>query len=201
MIRKQWVGVIEIFGRYWNSYGGLSALVSSPYLHVSLLLTILTFGYWSDNTWWTQSLSVLPTLMGFTLGGFAIFLSLGSENFRSLMARADEDESTDKSPYMVVISSFVHFVLIQMFAIITSIIANAASYTSLPSFVTEKTNKLFIILIGGWGYGLFIYSLLLAISVCLAIYRMSGLFAKFKALEEEKVLAEAKALAEANEQA
>lgn len=184
MIKQQWKGVAEIFSRYWNSYGGMSALVSSPYLHISLLLTILTFGYWSDNDWWMQSLSVLPTLMGFTLGGFAIFLSLGSESFRALMARADGDESTDKSPYMVVISSFVHFVLMQMFAIITSIVANAASYTSLPFFIPEKINQLFIILIGIWGYGLFIYSLLLAISVCLSIYRMSGLFAKFKALEE-----------------
>lgn len=184
MVGKQWKGVADIFRRYWKSYGGLSALVSSPYLHVSILITILTLGYWSDNDWWVQSLRVLPSLMGFTLGGFAIFLSLGSEDFRSIMARADKGESTDKSPYMVVISSFVHFVLIQMLAIITSIIANAASYTSLPFFISSSWNDIFILLIGLFGYGLFIYSLLLATSVCMAIYRMSGLYATFKARDE-----------------
>lgn len=184
MVGKQWKGVADIFRRYWKSYGGLSALVSSPYLHVSILITILTFGYWSDNDWWVQSLRVLPSLMGFTLGGFAIFLSLGSEDFRSIMARADKGESTDKSPYMVVISSFVHFVLIQMLAIVTSIIANAASYTSLPFFISSSWNDIFILLIGLFGYGLFIYSLLLATSVCMAIYRMSGLYATFKSRDE-----------------
>lgn len=102
------------------------------------------------------------------------------------MARTENGEPTDKSPYMVVISSFVHFVLMQMFAIIISIIANAGSYTSLPSFISIRTNEMFIILIGFLGYGLFIYSLLLATSVCMAIYRMSGLYATFKAKEELK---------------
>lgn len=33
-------------------------------------------------------------------------------------------------------------------------------------------------------YGLFLYSLLLATSACMAIYRMSGLYATFKAKYE-----------------
>lgn len=177
MIKKQWKGVLDIFQRYWKSYGGLSALVSSPYLHISLLLTILTYSYWSDNEWWAQSLAVLPTLMGFTIGGFTIFLGLGSANFHSIMVRTNEGELIDKSPYMIIIGSFVHFVLVQMLAIITAVLANAASYTPIPNFISADINKALVVIIGVWGYGLFIYSLLLTTSVCFAIYRMSAIYA------------------------
>ena len=60
---------------------------------------------------------------------------------------------------MVVISSFVHFVLIQMLAIIAYIIANAASYTSFPFFIPSILNDVFIILIRLLGYGLWFISL------------------------------------------
>ncbi len=186
MITTQWKGATDIFKRYWTSYGGFSSLISSPYFHISLVLTVLTFGYWSDNTWWLQSLAVLPSLLGFTLGGFAIFLSLGSEDFRSLMAQPDENQSTDSSPYMTVIGSFVHFVFIQMLSIMAAILSNAASYTTKPAFITTNVNSILASVIGFFGYGLFIYSLLLALSVCFAIYRMSGLFAKYDSIKKSK---------------
>lgn len=183
---KQWKGVADIFKRYWRSYGGLSALIGSPYLHISIIFVLMTFGYWSNNSWWDQSLSILPSLLGFTLGGFAVFLSLGSEEFRSLMAQPDDGDTTDKSTYMTVIGSFVHFVIIQIMAILISIIANAASYTSKPYFLTENMNMTFTYILGFLGYGLFLYSIFLALSVCFAIYRMSGLFAQFDIIAKKK---------------
>lgn len=186
MATTQWKGVADIFTRYWTSYGGFSALISSPYLHISLVLTFLTFGYWSDNAWWSQSLLILPSLLGFTLGGFAIFLSLGSEDFRSLMAQPNEGQSTDSSPYMTVIGSFVHFVFMQMLAIMSSILANAASYTKKPGFITTDINNTLAAIVGFFGYGLFIYSLLLALSVCFAIYRMSGIFTKYDMIKRSQ---------------
>lgn len=182
---EQWKGVADIFKRYWLSYGGFRAFISSPYLHISIVFTFFTAGYWSDNNWWSQSLSILPSLLGFTLGGFAVFLSLGSEDFRSLMAQPEKDETTDKSPYMTVIGSFVHFVLIQMMAILVSILANAASYTEKPYYLPKDMNLTLSYIVGFIGYGLFLYSLLLALSVCFAIYRMSGLFAKFDMIKKK----------------
>ena len=182
---KQWKGVADIFKRYWRSYGGFTAFIASPYLHISIVFAFLTVGYWSDNSWWSQSLLILPSLLGFTLGGFAVFLSLGSEDFRSLMAQPDEGETTDESPYMTVIGSFVHFVLIQMIAILVSILANAASYTKRPCFLSEDINLILNYIVGFTGYGLFLYSLLLALSVCFAIYRMSGLFTQYDTINKQ----------------
>ena len=101
----------EIFQYYWNTYGGWRALLSSPYLHVALFLLLLTNHQWISRDWWDQSLAILPNLLGFSLGGFAIFLGLGDEQFRAVLAEKDEKESN--SAYTLVSATFVHFILIQ----------------------------------------------------------------------------------------
>lgn len=184
-MNTQWRSFGKTIKQYWKSYGGLKAMFGSPYLHVSLFILLCTFGFWSDDKWWNQSLSILPNLLGFTLGGFAIFLSLGSDEFRSLLASNDEvEESFDKSSYMIVVSAFIHFVVIQIFALIISIIANASQHTTKPDCISNNINNLLSVILGAFGYGFFLYSLVLSLSVCFAIYRLASLFSK---IENDKI--------------
>lgn len=184
-MNSQWRSFIKTMKQYWLSYGGFKALISSPYLHISTIVLICTFGFWCDNDWWVQSLTILPNILAFTLGGFAIFLSLGSDEFRSLLAINDQGEkSYDKSAYMTVVSAFIHFVVIQIFALFIAIIANASHKTTRPSFMPECLNNILSISLGFVGYGFFLYSLVLSLSVCFAIYRLASLFAK---IENDKI--------------
>jgi len=74
--KSEYGDVLEIWGRYWSAYGGHKSLVKSPYLHVSLLLTLLSWHTWSEPGWWEHPKGALPDLLGFTLGGLAILLGL-----------------------------------------------------------------------------------------------------------------------------
>lgn len=173
-MRKQWRASLKLLQQYWQGYGRFKSLLHSPYFHIAIALTLITVGFWKDNAWWEHNLSILPNLLGFTLGGLAVFLCLGTEDLKIAMMQSNDGDATT-SPYMKVISSFVHFSIIQTLAIIIGILANAASLTSKPNFVCDSINNFLGFIIGLVGYGLFFYSLLLAIALTLSIYKMSSL--------------------------
>ena len=68
------------------SYGGLTAVIRSPYFHVSLFLLVPTIGIWSTPGWWDLPIGILPNIISFTLAGYALFMGFGDEKFRRLMA-------------------------------------------------------------------------------------------------------------------
>jgi len=158
-------GTFNIFKRYWAAYGGFSSLIKSFYLHVALLLLILTYHFWIYEKWWEQSISVLPNLLGFSLGGFAMFLGFGDEKFRAVLAEKDENENV--TPYMSLCASFVHFIIVQFMALLAAIVARSLDFAiEIPSYF------LALIKIGdGIGYLLFLYSITSMLAATMAVFR------------------------------
>ncbi|OHX34417.1 hypothetical protein ACQE3E_10465 [Methylomonas sp. MED-D] len=158
-------GTFNIFKRYWASYGGFSLLIKSPYLHLALLLLILTNHFWINEKWWEQSISVLPNLLGFSLGGFAMFLGFGDEKFRAVLAEKDEDGNV--TPYMSLCASFVHFIIVQFIALLSAIVAKSFDFhADLPPYF------FWIICFGnGVGYLTFLYSITAMLAATMAVFR------------------------------
>lgn len=160
---------------YWRSYGGLRALIQSPYLWLSLALTALLFPHWSKPLWWDDVLSIMPNVLGFSLGGYAMWMAIGDDNFRKLIS--GEEEDGEPSPYMEVNSAFVHFIILQILSIILSLIAKAY-YFSLPS-----DHPLLSLLGGGFkhlclagyaiSYFVFVYAIVSAFSATFALLSVS----------------------------
>lgn len=145
-------------------------MLHSVYLHVALLLLALTWHTWSGPCWWDLPISVLPNLLGFTLGGFAIFLGFGDEKFRQLLAERDEDQ--DKaSIYVTLCAAFVHFIVIQVLAILSALVAKALwFYCPWPDAIA--TYRPWLNLVGGAaGYGLFLYAITLTLAATMSIFR------------------------------
>jgi hypothetical protein len=177
---NQWKGLLEIIHRYWHHYGGRTVLYTSPYVHISLFFTVCTIPFWLYKEWWSHSLAIIPSILGFTLGGFAVFLGYGSDKFRSIMAVEDEN---GYSPYMEVVSTFLHFVIVQMLTLLLSLLAiSIDSITFLAISQADRPILITIIwlLLGGIGYGIFLYSLLLAFAVSFALYRLAYIYTKFE---------------------
>jgi len=169
----------NIFRRYWDSYGGFSALFTSAYLYISLVLTFITFPYWAENTWWDQVFQILPNVLGFSLGGYAIWMAIGDENFRSLISGASK--SGKPSPFMGLSAAFVHFIFIQLLAILVALVANAYYFIPKPehffyNYTQEYPSVFYALkLIGNFvGYFLFIYALMLALAATFSILRISS---------------------------
>lgn len=166
-------GVAGIFVRYWRAYGGAKALVSSPYFHVALLLTAITWGYWSKPLWWDQVIGVLPNLLGFTLGGFAVFLGFGDEKFRALLAGADEDEPDKPSLYVSLCATFVHFIIIQILALLYAILSKSWWFFYEWPAPIRALIPCLNMLGGAIGYSLFLYSVTSILAATMHMFRIA----------------------------
>lgn len=183
--KKTYRGVAKAIGRYWAVYGGRSAVLRSPFFHVSFVLLLLTANTWLYTKWWEDVASVVPNLLGFTLGGFAIFLGFGDEKFKSEIAGNDPFEESDDSPYLVVSSTFLHFVFVQMIALLWALAAKGLHF-DLPVPEIAYPVKIIGLFGSAVGYWLFLYGICLAAAAGLAIFRVAGWYDRFQTVERRK---------------
>ncbi len=173
-------GVLKIFRVYWGAYGGLRAMVRSPYLHMAAILLLLTFNTWTNPLWWDTCLSVLPNLLGFTLGGFAIFIGFGDERFRGLLADPDSDAPKKSSIYVGLCATFVHFILVQFVALIISLLAKAwwfyAPWMEPVRFALPYANGL----AGATGFFAFLYALTSVVAATMHVLRIATMYEAYR---------------------
>jgi hypothetical protein len=182
MIKKEYVGIKKLFLRYWKNYGGVKSIVASPYMHISLIITLLSYGIWLDNSWVEIPISVLPNVIGFSLGGYAIWLALGDDKFRSSIS--GKTKSGDDSPFMKVNAAFIHFIVLQILALLFALISKAEPLSSSPLALqnwfldlTPWMLEFYLVLtyISNFlGYFVFTYAILSALAATMAIYRVAG---------------------------
>ena len=162
-LSEQLKGIKKSFSIYWEAYGGFNSLIHSPYLIAAIVIAILSSPLLKENhptTWYSLSLSVLPNLLGFTLGGYAILLAFGNERFLGLLAGDEEDKEI--SGFMAINATFVHFIIVQVISILLALIGTAwEAKTGLFAFIGLLT---------------FAYSIFTAIAAAMSVLRLSKLF-------------------------
>jgi hypothetical protein len=141
---------------------------------------------WIAKPWFSMPISILPNLLGFSLGGLAIWLAFGDEKFRSLLLQKDEGE--DHSSYVIASSSFVHFVIIQFLALIFAICSQVLNYVVTEDSITGLILKKFGLPInffcswypytGAFGFLIFLYALLSGVAATFQVFRLVTLFEK-----------------------
>lgn len=192
-------GVREILFKYWAAYGGLGAILCSPYMHAAFIATLLSPAYWLDNWqsvatpvlapgWATTSISVLPNLIGFALGGYAIWLGFGDDQFRALISQ--RRKTSKASPYLEVSATFAHFILVQLIALMAGIIGLATNRT--PSEIWASRVLLdwgvpaeffykWLAPVGhALGFFLLVYALTAAVAATLAVFRVATWFDTYR---------------------
>ena len=175
-------GLRAILSVYWLAYGGWRAVFASPFFGLSVVLLLLTARYWYADTWWEQTLSVMPNLLGFTLGGFAVFLGFGDEKFKSLIAGEDGGTPGESSPYMEVCSAFLHFVLIQVLSLIAAVIAKATNFYPGDCLAWLVEVRWIGYLLGYW---FFLYGSCLAAAAAIAIFRVAFWFDQYQTANKD----------------
>lgn len=174
----------NIISTYWRCYGGFSSIFKSFYFWGALILTIILYPVWSAYGWWEIPLSLLPNMLGFSFGGFAIWMAMGDDEFRN--AISGENDGTP-SPYMEVNATFVHFLMLQSVSLILAIMAKCYApllHDSLRIIDALKMTYSMIdflkIISSGLSYFIFTYALFSMIAMVLAIFRISTWYDAFK---------------------
>tara|TARA_R110002020_G_scaffold248775_1_gene462778 strand:+ start:1110 stop:1628 length:519 start_codon:yes stop_codon:yes gene_type:complete len=112
------------FKVYWKAYGGLQALLLSPYLSLSFIISFVLWPVWwriGENSlydWTDLSLSIVPTISGFTLGAISILLAVSGRTFLLLAHK----ERKPASYYLQLMATFFHAVIVQFLAIFLSLL-------------------------------------------------------------------------------
>ena len=170
--------MISVFSKYWEVYGGAKALLKSNYFRASIILTFICYGAWWNNSWWDDSITLLPSLLGFSLGGYAMFVSVGSDEFRKEISKK---RGKKHSTFMLNNAMFMHFIVLQIIAliyafVIKSLAGNAELIKFNYHYVDSLTSTVVVNIVGFFGYFLLIYSILSALAAAFGIYRMSDLY-------------------------
>ncbi|MBB4365229.1 hypothetical protein GGD65_006295 [Bradyrhizobium sp. CIR18] len=110
--------------------GGLRELLRSPYFQTSILLGLFCLVFWTRDEKQEHSVKaaeiavgVLPNLLGFTVGALAIVLAFSSADiFRNI------EEGDPRSFYLTLTANLVHFICVQVLALVSAIIARATGW-------------------------------------------------------------------------
>jgi len=171
----------NIYKVYWRGYGGGRALIKSRYFYSAVVFTVVLAPWWLSGDWERQALGVLSSVLGFSLGGFAILIAIGDERFRSLISGGGTDEKP--SPYMAINSSFVHFIIMQILGLLYSLIIFAyresyhdmeGVYTALKSYGVPLSE--IWLAVNCFGFLLFSYAIFSALAATMGVLRVSYLY-------------------------
>lgn len=166
--------VLNLLEVYYSAYGGARQMVRSPYAHVAILLTMATASLWTRPGWWDLPLSILPNLIGFTLSGYAVVMTISDQKLRSAMIGPIPNRPT---AFMATNATFFHFLLLQILAILLALIAKSrplSYFFGSSKFEIGPFNARFVIAWVGWviGYCVFVYALTSALAAAAAIFRV-----------------------------
>lgn len=192
----------SIYKKYWEAYGGISALVGSKYFWIAAIFSVLSPSLWDDKLWVAQSLQIFPNLLGFTLGGYALMLSVGGERFLLSLA-GGRVLPGGYSKFVIFNASYVHFVVFQTLVLVLALLALNLSadclrvvskyiqilldsylfYCGDPRVVQFFLSRVFNFL-GTW---LMLYTILLLLPIVMNVFRFAINFDDFQRRQKKQI--------------
>jgi len=155
---KYWRNQRQVFGDYWATYGRFGSLIRSPYLHVAIILTVLC-GIFVDLAKVSISdlaISVIPNLLGFTIGAMAIALAFSSAQIFRIVAEEGEPDSF----FMKLMANLLHFIISQVLTLISAIVGKAIA-SPMFQYLT---------------LGLLLYAILVALAAGIQLFQAASVY-------------------------
>ncbi len=116
------------------------------------------------------------------MGGFAIFLGFGSDQFKELIAREDET----KSEYLSVSSTFLFIVAVQVVGLLYALICKSL-WVPTPALLKHVSPILPYLNPIAWfvGYFLYVLGIVLSLRAAIRIFRVSRWYNSFLVANSE----------------
>lgn len=163
--------------RYFEAYGGWRAIFLSPLFLLSIVIAGVNYSNWISDNWSALAQSLIPNLLGFSLGTYAILFSLMTSHLKRALKENKNDQ--DVTYLDEINATFFHFIFVQVIALLWAFLyrgtilfdlMNALQSCWLYSLVVFRTLQM----AGGLlGMVLLIYSIALIVAAALMIYRLA----------------------------
>lgn len=202
-IKNSFSTTAKSFKDYWRIYGGWKDAFCSAYTLLALGLTAITSPVSVFIAWWEISIDILPNIVGFTIGAYAILVSFGDEKFRKKLAasKLETDENSHPpasslaeylqrkpSPFMVVNATFAHMVIVQSLAVALAVLGSIYSFAMPIELIkSEEFHPLLLLTVpfSLVSMFMFIYGLILIFAATLNIFRVSAWWDYSQSFQED----------------
>lgn len=176
---EQFKGFGKTLTRYFSHYGGWGAVLGSPLFIVSLIIALLDYNTWLNGNWVDLSKSLLPSLLGFSLGTYAILFSLLTGKLKQSLQKL---EIFDGVSFLAMINaSFFHFIFVQIIALAWAFVYGGTALTDIAHALSPHWPTVVIVFgifaaVGSFcGFFLLVYSFVLILGAAMAVYRLAGI--------------------------
>mgnify|MGYP000037537208 CR=1 FL=1 len=153
-----WRNQSKQFHRAYVLYGGAAAIVRSPYLHVAAGAALVLCLLPSRIRFGEVGLTVLPNLLGFTIGAMAIVLSVSSSNIFISLAEHGKPDSF----FMKLVANFMHYIIVQALTIGCCVLEKGFLEVFWPLNYISAT--------------MFIYSILTPVAIGTQLFQMASIY-------------------------
>jgi len=161
---------MKSLGRIYKEYGGVKALLLSPFFWFSFLVTIgVVLAGVSESDFLDLPLRVSPPLIGFTIASFGLVFAVTSEDTRLILSQRDENLN-NRIPLLVLVAKIVHAVFVQLLALVfvTLIWIRPIPYFECYADFIDPVNNFFF-----WiSSFLFFYGISLIFSVAITLFTL-----------------------------
>ena len=170
--------MIDNFRSIFRAYGGWNSLWRSSYIRLSAILTIVCFQIAISEKWTEISLSVLPSMLGFSIAAIAIVTVIGDDGFRKSLSKVStiSDKFSDLESLM---ASFVWFIIVQVSTVIYSVAFSSKPYDFCKINNNESCRDYNVtanMIMSYIGTFFTIYSILLVISSTILMFQLFRLY-------------------------
>lgn len=177
VVSQQVITFAKFVRRYFRDYGGRPAVFGSPLGIAAFLIGCVSYRTWMHPDWTSITLSVIPNLLGFSLGTYALLFSLISPRVR--LALRSIKNKNEVSYFDEMNATFLHFIFVQVSALLWALLYQQSLFYDLQSAIAKiypcKINLFpWVAGIGGFlGFLLLSYSILLVLGSSLTVYRIA----------------------------
>jgi len=176
---NQFTSLAESLNSYFRAYGGWKAVRTSPMTWLSVIITALNYHRWISSEWIDLTYSLVPSLLGFSLGTYSILFSIVTARMRRTMSELKGD--TGDSYLAIVNSTFFHFIFVQILAMMWAMVFDSHLGSDLQKIIQYESDLFSLFSSGARylasyiGFFLLTYSFLLTLSAALAVYGLATL--------------------------
>lgn len=163
--------------RYFRAYGGWSGVVGSPLFLASFAIAVVSYRQWLNPDWTETAYGLLPSLLGFSLGTYAILFSLITARLKGALRAVKNGAAV--SALEQVNATFFHFIFVQVIALVWALAFDGNLIADLASLACPQFPWIWcVFLLSKWlgsfiGFLLMVYSVTLVVGAALAIYRLA----------------------------
>lgn len=154
-------------------------MFGSPIFLISLAVTVASYSNWIEAKWVSKSFDMIPSVLGFSLGTYAILFSLMTGRLKRALKAVKNSRGVN---YLEEINAtFFHFIFVQIICLMWAflydgtVLHDIAKYTL--RYYDGSMNVFRVAMLAGsfTGYLLLVYSFLLMLAAALAVYRIASI--------------------------